>query len=149
MMEMIPSWSDYPAKRSHLFTTFADNQERVAIKLFAGERVLTKDNRPLGKFYLAGLPPAPRGTPQIEVTLEIDFNLVLTATATDRRTGNSASLTVKPHLEIWTRGSMWYKVREANCLRARDEALRDSILMGLGNSTYLHNALEDDEEQGM
>jgi len=74
MSKIIPKGSYIPTKKSQVFTTYSDNQQTVTIKVYEGERPLTKDNHLLGTFDLTGIPPAPRGVPQIEVTFDIDAN---------------------------------------------------------------------------
>merc|ERR1719272_2280606 len=83
-----------PAKKSQTFTTNQDQQTTVTIAVFEGERALVKDNHQLGKFDVNGIPPAPRGTPQVEVTFEIDENSILTVKATEKGTGKVESITI-------------------------------------------------------
>merc|ERR1712045_931720 len=84
-----------PTKKTQVFSTAADNQTQVGIKVFQGEREMAADNKMLGQFDLVGLPPAPRGVPQIEVSFDIDANGVVNVGAVDKSTGKQQSITVR------------------------------------------------------
>ncbi len=94
MSKIIPRGTVIPTKKSQPFTTTSDQQTTVKIAVYEGERTMVKDNHLLGKFDLNGIPPAPRGVPQIEVTFQIDENSILSVTAKERGTGKTESITI-------------------------------------------------------
>jgi molecular chaperone DnaK len=120
MSTIIPRNTTIPTKRSEVYTTAVDNQPGVDIEVFQGERPLVEANKLLGNFHLGGLPPAPRGMPQIEVTFDIDANGIVHVTAKDKGTGKDASITLTGSTGL-SKDDIDAKVKEAEAHKAEDE----------------------------
>jgi molecular chaperone DnaK len=115
-----------PTTRSQIFSTAADNQSSVEVHVLQGEREMARDNRTLGRFHLDGIPPAPRGMPQIEVTFDIDANGILNVKAQDKGTGREQSVTITASSTL-SKDEVEKMVKEAEAHSAEDRAKRDEI----------------------
>merc|ERR1711920_279473 len=117
-----------PTKKSQVFSTAADNQTQVGIKVFQGEREMAADNKLLGQFDLVGLPPAPRGVPQIEVSFDIDANGTVNVSAVDKSTGKKQSVTVRTSGGL-SDADIERMVQEAEQMRESDEKRKEAVQM--------------------
>ena len=149
MTVQIPRGSTIPNKKTQVFTTYADNQPGVCIQIYEGERGMTRDNNLLGKFNLEGIPPAPRGIPQIEVAFDVDANGIMNVSAHDKATGKSNRITISNEKGRLSTDEIEAMVAQAERFRQQDEEMKKKIEARNSLETYAYNLKNSMNEENI